>query len=154
MEEREINQSLAFPWLYRNASTYENRTGTNTIAIDFELIGYDVKWEYKIDDNEYQRSIGGELHRDEDGKQISTKNLILMTVSAQTLDDELRLAMNHIGTSTAIICNEGVCNDVIWKKPSETAKLRFYDMDDKEVELIRGTTWIEVVRPEIEVIIE
>lgn len=155
LQKREVNDSPAFSWLYKNAADYDQRPATHTIAVDYELIGYDVAWEYNRDDNEYVRYLGGDIHQDEDGEWIKAANVVLMRVSARTIDQLLRLEMDNIGSGEAMVCQEGACQEAIWKKPSKTAKLRFYDEEgSEEIELIRGTTWVEAVRPEISVNIQ
>ena len=138
-------------WEFKDESDFDNRGDTANISIDFERDMYEVEWKYDKDENSYIRFMAGELHKDESGEIIKAKNVAIAYIQAEVIDSEFRLKMDNIGDGRAVLCLDGDCNEGIWKKLSSTSRIRFYDNSGNEIKFNRGITWIEVVRPEIEV---
>jgi hypothetical protein len=57
--------------------------------------------------------------------------------------------MQVVGEGRALVCFDGECQETKWKKKIKTSRTRYY-ISDEEIEFNRGTIWIEVLRPEIE----
>jgi hypothetical protein len=164
------NKNLAvgnfLSWQYKDEAVEANRPEQASTTIYFPGPDYVVAWQYNKKDNDYVRYLAGEIHVDEDGSIIKAKNIVIQYVPAIVLDEKLRLEMKTIGSGQAIVCLDGICQKGIWKKNNESARTRFYyenvatnpggsstvvTEQDNEVKFNAGTTWIEVVRPEIEV---
>ena len=53
--------------------------------------------------------------------------------------------IDTVGSGRAIIFQDGVAIEATWRKDSEAARTRFYDIAGGEIAFNRGQTWIEVV---------
>jgi hypothetical protein len=149
---KELKAGKFFPWFYKDDLDKIKRPATSSIEINFGYDEYNVIWQYDYANNEYIRYLGGEIHREADNQVVSTKNIAIVRVKGEVIDDEMRLKVETLGTSTAIICLDGKCNEGIWKKDSPSARLRFYTKEGTEFLFNRGTTWIEIVRNGKEVV--
>lgn len=122
------------------------------IEIKFKSDEMAVKWEYKREGNSYLRYLNGKEHFTAEKNEIRAKNLIIQYIPAKVLDEKLRLKMNTTGWGKAVICLDGTCTNGQWAKPDSQKRTVFFYEDGEEVEFNTGKTWIEVVRPDVEVI--
>ena len=65
--------------------------------------------------------------------------------------NKLRLEMKNIGAGNAVICLDGSCQKGKWNKENNQARTKFSLENGNDVKFNAGTTWIEIIRPEIEV---
>ena len=151
IKKKKLKKKEYFPWIYKDDEIKDNLPDKNIILINFKLDNYHVKWEFDKKNNDYIRYQNGKLHYVRSGDFIRTKNIIIQYINAQEIDEKLRLKMDTIGEGDAFVCFDGKCQKAIWKKKSKTSRTRFYFSDNKEVNFNRGTTWVEVLRPEIKV---
>lgn len=132
-------------WLFKDdAQTADRPTITKTIAIDFSSSSYKVEYTYDATRNDYARNLAGQPHLDKDGSAIRAKNVVIQKMKT-TLADEQRLAMTTIGQGEAIIFRDGVAVSGRWEKKDRNSRTLFYDDSGKEIAFDAGTTWIEVV---------
>ena len=159
LESENLNQGKYLSWQYKNDQPVAQSETIDNITIKYKSASYTVNWTYDKDNNDYIRYLAGERHKDIDGEQIKAKNIAIAIIPAEVIDDELRLKMYHIGEGDAIVCLDGQCQEGRWQKKSSSARTRFYKDDGdastgialQEFKFNAGTTWIEVVRPEITV---
>jgi hypothetical protein len=137
-----------FPWAYSEDLAKEKRPLKSGIIIDFSLKDYKVEWKYNKDDNHYVRFLNNFKQQTSEGNEIIAKNIIIQTIEAEVIDEELRLRMDIVGTGKATICRDGICRDGEWNKDNSSARTRYY-LAGEEVKLVPGTTWVEIIRPEI-----
>ncbi len=160
LELKNKKQGTFLSWRFKDD---ENREGLSSeaselspvggIAINFKSPEFAVKWKYDARNNDYVRYMGGQAHIDASGKDIRAKNIAIMYVKARVIDEKLRLKMEYIGTGKAFICLDGKCEEGEWRKKTDASRIRFYKKNGKEFIFNAGITWIEAVRPEINVII-
>ncbi|PLX20995.1 hypothetical protein C0584_04395 [Candidatus Parcubacteria bacterium] len=152
LERKGLDKGEYISWIFKDEAEFDDRGDSSSIVINFERDLYAVEWKYNKDENSYIRYTAGDEHRDEDGDMVKAKNVLVAYMGAEVLDSELRLKIDNIGEGEAVICLDGFCQKGFWQKNSSTARMRFYNEDKKEVEFNRGTTWLEVLKPEIEVV--
>jgi len=152
LEKRgDINNSIDL-WQFKNDKKTEEITIKNPeITINFSDYNFKVKWVYNKDTNDYSRYYGESKFLTADKNPVTAKNIIIQTVPAKVIDKELRLSMETTGTGKAIICQDGECQDGLWKKDDKNSRTKFYYSADNEVKFNAGPSWIEVVRPEISI---
>jgi hypothetical protein len=121
------------------------------IGIKFKLSDFQVKWIYNPPDNDYIRYLAGTPQLTQDKNPILAKNIIIQIIPAEVIDEKLRLKMEEVGTGIAVICLDGECRKGKWEKKSVLARTKFYYENGEEVRFNAGPTWVEAVRPEIEV---
>jgi hypothetical protein len=109
---------------------------------------YDVEWKYDATTNSYMRFNGGVAHIDNefDKPQISAKNVVIMFATEKgPVDNEKHMFYQVIGTGKAKVFQNGTVIDGTWSKASALDREIFYDTNGKEIEMVRGTTWVEIV---------
>ena len=100
--------------------------------------------------NAYVRSVAGKAQVDPaDGKPVVARNIVVLFMSL-SIDPEsepgyARPVLGQVGSGKAIVFLEGKAIVGTWKKPDNTALTRFFDADGKEIPLVRGRIFIQVV---------
>ena len=112
-------------------------------------------YEYDLDSDTYNRFKDGKAHIDEiDESQIRAKNIIIQKANMKVLDREGRLSINLETTGQGLFITKGVANEIKWVKESRKAKTKYLDLNGDEIILNPGTTWIQIVKPNTDLIIE
>jgi len=138
-------------WKFKDEKLPNNDELNREITINFKYPDFIVKWKYDIINNEYLRYLSGAIHKDEAGKEIKVKNIIVQESKTEVLDEELRLKIETTGQGDAIVCLDGFCRPAQWRKDNPSSRTRYYYEDNHEVVFNVGKTWIEIVRPELEI---
>ncbi len=136
-------------WLFQDGKSNTSPTASD-IKFNFweSMPGYDVEWKYDSLTNSYQRWNGGKPHIDWefDKPQLTAKNVIIMFAKETgPLDLEKHLLYQVIGTGKALIFQNGNVINGTWSKASPLDREIFYDTNGKEISLVRGATWVEVL---------
>lgn len=131
------------PWKFKEAATSTTATDSK-INIKYPD-GYDVYWQYDNTQGEYNRYLGGAIHKDASGKSITAKNIIVHLTSFLVTDDKLRLKMSTALSGQAVLCQDGQCTMGKWKKNSPSSRAKYYYKNGEEFIFNAGTTWIEVI---------
>lgn len=106
---------------------------------------YQIDWHYDQDNNSYKRYQGNKIHLDSDGDQLTAKNIIFQFVDTITIDNIGRKKMTTTDSGRAVIINNGDMIDGYWQKDANNNRTIFYNNNNKEITLISGLTWLEVV---------
>jgi hypothetical protein len=112
------------------------------------MANYDVEWKYDSANNSYLRFNGDQPHTDleEQNKQISAKNVVVMYVSEKdTVDKEGHTFIKTVGQGKSVVFQNGQALEGTWTKSDEKARTKFFDKNGKEISFVRGTIWIEAV---------
>jgi hypothetical protein len=110
--------------------------------------GYDVEWKYDSASNSYLRFNGGTAHLDWefDKPQLTAKNVAIMFVTEKgPVDTEHHMFYQVIGTGKAIVFQNGQAITGTWEKATALDREVFYDTNGKEIKMVRGQTWVELV---------
>ena len=100
--------------------------------------------------NSYLRSIAGKAHVDPlDGKRVTARNVVVLFMR-QSVDPESepgyrRPVLDQIGSGRAIVFRDGKVIEGKWVKTNDGDLTRFYDAAGKEIYLVRGRIFIQVV---------
>ena len=143
------------PWLFTNDAAVAARPASQDVTIGFSGPLYAVNWKYDPATNTYARSLAGTPHIDTDtGKQITAKTVIVQTVIASSYDEHYSGGITKTvskfqdtGSGPATIIQNGTSIKATWKK-NGTDRTRYFDESGKEIALVRGTIWVEVVQPD------
>lgn len=121
-------------WLYKDTKI-EDINVINRISIDYSDENYLVNWQYNLKNNNYIRFINETEQKDALNQEtISAANVII-----QNNDKSCYLLIDgHV-----ISCK--------WYKNSELNRTIYQDLKEKELALNRGTTWIELITPKVDV---
>ncbi|WNR45095.1 DUF3048 domain-containing protein [Paenibacillus roseipurpureus] len=108
------------------------------------LMGYFVSYSYDAAAGVYKRSMEGKPHLDkETGKQLETRNLLVLESKHQIIDKEGRRIVDVFGPNKGVIFQEGKSQSITWER--KNGLLRAYASDGKEVPLLPGNTWVQIV---------
>ncbi|OAS13427.1 hypothetical protein A8708_16065 [Paenibacillus oryzisoli] len=108
------------------------------------LMGYFASYEYDAAKGVYMRSMEGKPHLDkETSKQLQTKNLLVLESKHQIIDKEGRRVVDVFGPNKGVIFQDGLSQAITWER--KNGMLRAYASDGKEVPLLPGNTWVQIV---------
>ncbi|MEW6622716.1 MAG: DUF3048 domain-containing protein [Bacillota bacterium] len=112
-----------------------------------------VTYKWEDDLKAYLRFINDKPHDDrETGQQLSANNIILQYAVHRDLKTQLKhIWVDVIGKGKAEFFLGGQYFEGTWEKKSMTDPTVFYDDQGKPITLVRGQTWIQVLRPSAEV---
>ncbi len=121
------------------------------IGIEFSLQSYYVSYEYNPQTNTYDRYNDHILQRDAtDNRTISPSNVIIViATTSEDLDDTLDIDVEGKGPATFFVGGKVIEGE--WVKDDASSQIEFYDIEEKEVKLNPGQTWVEVVRTDTKV---
>jgi hypothetical protein len=109
-----------------------------------------VQYTYDRTSNLYLRTLDGRSQIDPaDGKRVTTTNVVVLFQSFRT-DSTIerghaRPVVGDIGQGTAWVFREGRLLKGTWRKASETATTRLFDAAGREIPLVRGRTFFQIV---------
>lgn len=136
-------------WLFQDGKAVASPSATDIKFSFWEGKGdYDVEWKYDSATNSYKRFNGGKAHIDHefDQPQLAAKNVIIMFAAENgPVDSELHMFYKVIGTGKAIIFQNGEAITGTWSKDSALDREVFYDTNGKEIKIVRGQVWVEIV---------
>jgi len=124
------------------------------VVINFSQASYKVSWAYDGTRNLYLRSQAGAAHIDANNNaQITANNIVLQTVSRTHIttrmgEDGWRYQLT--GSGNGVLVQNGTARPISWKKTG-TGRTIYYNQDGSEATFVRGTTWVEIVHPDISV---
>ena len=136
-------------WLFQDGKASTTPVASN-IKFDFwtSMPGYNAEWKYDSATNSYMRYTGGvaQIDQEFDKPQLSAKNVVIMFVKETgPVDSEHHMFYQVTGTGKALIFQNGEAIDGTWKKATALDREVFYDTNGKEINMVRGQTWIELV---------
>ena len=96
------------------------------------------------------RSVAGKAQIDAaDGKRVTARNVVVLfqkySIDPESEPGYHRPVFDHVGSGKALVFRDGHVIKGTWKKPSAAALTRFYDEAGKEISLVRGPIFIQVV---------
>lgn len=121
----------------------------NVNSIDFTISSsiFNPHYDYDKTTNSYKRSEGGAAHMSVDQAGVQTQlnpKVVLALVLPQSANGKYTVYQT-IGSGTAYVFQDGVVNQVTWKKDSNGGPLMLTDAAGASVKLNAGQTWISVV---------
>lgn len=120
--------------------------GVDAAVVKLYYYAPDAYWVYNSEDARYYRHEFDQKQMDgNDGKQVSTKNIIIQNTKSGPLDDEGRLDFSTMAGGTGYYITNGKCIEINWTRDSEYDITHYYDKDGNEITVNPGNTWIEVI---------
>jgi hypothetical protein len=109
-----------------------------------------ITWTYDRKGNRYRRSIDGRAQIDPaDGKRVTATNVVVLfqkfRIDTKIEPGHARPDIETISNGTAWMFREGRLLRAKWSKASATAPTLLVDADGKELPLIRGRTFFQIV---------
>jgi len=107
------------------------------------LMGYKVSYEYDAEAGVYKRFMDDKPHEDkESGKQLTAANVIVMEADHRVLDKAGRRAVDVNSSGNAVLIQQGRERKATWSR--NDGVIRVF-ADGKELPLIPGKTWVQIV---------
>ena len=119
---------------------------SDTVIINYPF-PFNVAWAYDRNKNIYQRSRGDKPELDRNtNEQVSAGVVAVMETSSKYISKDY-INVNVNGGGDLTIYQNGTKMPGQWKKdPNQLgSKLYFYDSDGKEIELMPGKIWVEII---------
>jgi hypothetical protein len=147
LAQKKLETPVNYPtWKYKKDLELEKRPEqVNDIKINFSTQFYKVRWQYNREENNYIRYQNGDIHKMSDGEWIKAKNVIVQVNDMEVMDDLGRKKITTLGDGKAWVYRDGEKVEATWKKETIDDGLKYFDKDNKEIELNGGTTWVEVI---------
>lgn len=136
------------PWKFTSDTPLSSPTNTEISFSFWEgKPEYDVSWKYDTTGNFYLRENSGVKYIDlETNTQIVAKNVVILFAKEKgPVDRNAHMLYTTIGKGDALVFQNGGRVEAAWEKTKAGGRTRFYDKKGKEIPLVRGATWIEVV---------
>jgi hypothetical protein len=136
-------------WVFQDGESNGSPTAAD-IKLSFwkNQPDYDVEWKYDSASNSYLRFNGGKAHVDWefDKPQLAAKNVVIKFAQEKgPLDSEKHMSYTVIGVGKSIVFQNGNAVTGTWSKTSALDRDVFYGTNGKEIQMVRGQTWIEIV---------
>lgn len=131
--------------------TNEKKSDTptaNSVSLEVSSGIFNVSYDYNQGTNSYDRKQGGEPHTDREKGQISPKVVIAIKTSISLSSDGSHMSIATTGSGQAYVFQNGIVSEATWSKSSPREQLFIKDANGKDIELIRGQTWITAVANE------
>lgn len=114
-----------------------------------------TNYTYDEENKIYLRQKDGKDHIDEsDQSQIYAKNIIIQEVNTKVIDSAGRLQIDLIGEGSGTYFTNGSGMDIKWVKNDRKGKTTYYDESGQELSLNPGITWIQMISPKCDVVID
>ena len=126
----------------------DQRPTSGSINVPYNRGASSYAYDHKT--NSYLRSIAGKAHVDPlDGKRVTARNVVVLfmrqSVDPQSEPGYHRPVLDQIGTGKAIVFRDGKAFEGTWRKANDGDLTRFYDAEGKEITLVRGRIFVQVV---------
>ncbi|MFA5995246.1 MAG: DUF3048 domain-containing protein [Patescibacteria group bacterium] len=145
-----IETPTYIPWTFADNEVITATATTAETANEINVYftgSYDVKYTYNATEKYYERVNGGKPHTDANTNKILTaRNIIIETVPAgESIEGKGRINFDVVGAGDVYIFRLGKLTKGTWKKADRLARTQFFTEDGKEIPLVRGNTWVELV---------
>jgi len=148
-DSKGVSWNIEFePWKFKDGKAESQTVKEISFSFWDNNSDYDVKWKYNPAENTYQRFNGGVEHVDhENNQQLTAKNVVVMFADERSSVDRNKHVLYDITgeEGKAIVFQNGTEVSATWKKPQIEDMVRFYDSSNREISLVRGTTWVEIL---------
>ncbi|MEK7096821.1 MAG: DUF3048 domain-containing protein [Patescibacteria group bacterium] len=116
----------------------------DNLASDFSVI-----WSYNNQTNSYKRTNGGAPHLDKNtGKALEAKNIVVMFAKESPANDGYEgghLLYKNVGSGDLLFFKNGQVVKGTWSKETEEDNIKFFDSNDKEISIVRGQVFVEML---------
>lgn len=139
-------------WKFKDDSKPSERGDLTKISFGFWDIfasEYAIEWNYDKIANIFKRVNGGSPHLDKNtGKQLEVKNVVIVYSRESSANDGYpggHILYKLTGSGKGLVFQDGRVIDITWSKKNEESRMKFYDETGKELSLLRGQIWVEIL---------
>lgn len=114
----------------------------NKVTVSY-LHGYNVSYQFDSASGLYKRYMEGAPHLDkETGKQLAGANILICESKHEVVDKEGRRQIDVTGPGKGYLVQAGTVQEVQWER--KNGMIRGF-AGDRELELIPGQTWVQII---------
>ncbi|MGB9707237.1 MAG: DUF3048 domain-containing protein [Microgenomates group bacterium] len=139
-------------WIFKDDALIDKRGDVNKINFGFWNIladDYSVTWDYIRGRNSYLRTNGSQPHIDKNtNKPIEAKNVVIIFAKESPANDGYpggHILYELTGQGKTLVFQDGKVIEGYWARKKDEELLRFYIENDKEIPLVRGLTFVEIL---------
>ena len=140
------------PWKFEDDAKASDRGKVTKIDFGFWdnlASDFSVVWSYDAKTNSYKRTNGGTPHIDKiTGKQLEAKNIVVMFAKESPANDGYEgghLLYKNVGSGNLLFFKNGQVIKGTWSKETEEDNIKFFDNSDKEISIVRGQVFVEML---------
>lgn len=140
------------PWKFKDEASLKDRgTVGKETPITFNywdtMAGFNVKWVYDSDKNEYIRYQGDVKQTDGlSGEELRAKVVIIRFTKQELVGDKKSHLYHDIaGSGKALIFQDGNVINANWARSNPDTMDVYTDLSSKEFEFVRGQIWVQLV---------
>ena len=137
-------------WTFKDAAI--NATEGKDVSIQFLNGTYRSHWSYDETSGRYLRAQGNAAYAMADGVKVFADNVAVVITEMDILDSVGRRKVRTIGEGKAYVFQDGAAIPAVWKKPSVSERLAFFDTEGNPIAMNAGTTWIEIVESDAQIV--
>jgi hypothetical protein len=135
-------------WGFRDDRPADQRPASGKITIPYRTGA--TAYTYDRATNSYLRLVAGKAQIDPlDGKRVTARNVIVLfmalSVDPESEPGHHRPVLAHMGDGKAVVFRDGEAIKGTWRKDAIGDLTRFFDSTGKEIQLVRGPIYIQVV---------
>jgi len=124
------------------------------ISLDF-FKHYNTTFEYNPETNSYLAIRDSEPLIDErDSSNVMADNIIVQFAKSYVSGPNATLTIENIGSGEGKLITNGKIIDITWEKDSESSRTTFKTLSGEEITLLPGRTFIEVLDPTDNIVVE
>jgi Protein of unknown function (DUF3048) N-terminal domain/Protein of unknown function (DUF3048) C-terminal domain len=138
------------PWLFkRDTENTRADPDAHGIEVNFQAGRYPwqlVQYHWDAASKSYLRyQFGGPDIDAKTKEQLAFKNVVVMRVPSEVVDDVGHVLLDQFGIGPASVFLDGKQIEGTWKKADRKSRTRFYDAQGQEIAFDRGPTFVEVI---------
>lgn len=153
VDEENVSWDTTFEsWKFKDDAKPEERGSVPKISFGFWnsfATDFGVEWKYNKTSNNYMRTNGGVLHLDKNtGKPLESKNIVIVLADESKANDNYdggHILYDIIGSGDAYVFQDGKAIKATWKKADEESRMKFNDENGKEISMVRGQIFVEIL---------
>ncbi len=139
-------------WKFADDAKVADRGTTSKVQLSFWNAfanDFSVVWNYNKTKNTYARVNGGKPHFDKNtGKQLEAKNIVVVFSDERPANDGYEgghILYDLAGEGDALVFQNGNAIKATWKKADPESRMKWYDENDKEISIVRGKVFVEIL---------
>jgi hypothetical protein len=137
------------PAQFRYLGPGDHRAGDSSAGVEGDIFGLAIRWDYDSAKGVYLRTSDGAPHRDALDGQVSTDNVVVLSVIYKPSGADARSPeAQTVGSGDAMVFTQGIVVHGTWMRASRLAPFTLVDDSGSPILLTPGRTWVELASPD------
>jgi hypothetical protein len=132
-------------WTFgESVSSTANEQPHQSVLVPY-FSSYKILWRYNTSSTVYERLVNNQPDKDSEKNLLTAANIVVQFTSTTIVDEVGRRDVVTVGSGDVAVLQRGVIIRGTWKKDLVLARTKFFDSQGKEILLVPGKTWVQVV---------